>query len=297
MTSFDPDLIAALAEGTLPPDRAAALEQEISADPHALAELEAQRTALRAMKAEAPVVMTDSERIRLRSSVAEALGVDRSPTPEPAVPGRRRIHWPAIAVAAASLVAIVAIVPGVLTTGDDAENAATLVLAEDSTESTAARDAAGAQSNLADTTPSPSSGVFDEAGDSADSSESPEVLAVPPADQATPPPAGGEEALEAATTTVAAAATTAAPTTTAVPMVARAIDPILQLIRDGLLLADDAVTDCGGFAAGRLGEGAAAARVPFEGSEAIVWFVPGEEDPTALMLFSPGDCTLLAEFP
>lgn len=109
MTAFDEELIAALAEGRLPPDEAAAAEARIAADPAASAELDAQRIALAALAAATPPMLDDLERRRLRASVAAQLDV----VLPAAAPSRRRFtfNWAAIATAAAVLVGVVLVAP------------------------------------------------------------------------------------------------------------------------------------------------------------------------------------------
>jgi hypothetical protein len=279
MTHFDPDLIAALAEGTLEPERATALERAIAADPSAAAELAAQRAALEAVREATPIALSEAERSRLRASVAEQLGIVRETSPQPAAVRRRRIHWPAVAVAAASLVAIVAVVPGVLRTGDDADRAGTMVLAEDRPSS--GEGDAGFEANT--TAP----GVLP--------LDSQEVLGTPEETAASSGGEDGEVPTTAAPTTTAAAAAT---TTTAATTTARDVDPALvELIATGALVADDSVDACAAEARRLVGEEAVAAAVPFEGADAVAWFVPGPEDPEALAVFATADCALLASLP
>jgi anti-sigma factor RsiW len=113
----DHDLIAALAEGRLDATEAATAERAIAADPAAAAMLAAHRTALTATRAAEPAILTETERRDLRASVADAVGLERSP--QPAV--RRRAPWAAISIAAATLAALVAVVPlaGLLTDSGD----------------------------------------------------------------------------------------------------------------------------------------------------------------------------------
>jgi hypothetical protein len=113
----DHDLIAALAEGRLDSAEAATAERAIAADPEAAEVLAAHRRALAAIRAAEPAVLTEMERNDLRASVSEAVGLDRSP--QPAV--RRRAPWAAISIAAATLTALVAVVPlaGLLTDSKD----------------------------------------------------------------------------------------------------------------------------------------------------------------------------------
>jgi anti-sigma factor RsiW len=117
MPDHDHDLIAALAEGRLDPERAAEAEQAITADPAAAALLAAHRRALGAIAAAPRPALTEAEQADLRTSVAEALGLDLSPAPAQ----RRRAPWAAISVAAATLAALVAVVPltGLLSNSGD----------------------------------------------------------------------------------------------------------------------------------------------------------------------------------
>lgn len=109
MPSFDPELVAALAEGTLGAAEAAALEARIAADPSAAAELAAQRAALAAIRGAGSPRLDGRERTALHAAVAEQLGL--SSAGAPAASRRRRIAWGPIAVAATTLVAIVAFAP------------------------------------------------------------------------------------------------------------------------------------------------------------------------------------------
>ncbi len=111
MTDFDHELIAALAEGTLPADEAADLEARIAADPAARAELDAQRVALAAIAAAAPPQLDDLERRRLHRSVAAELDLV---LPERAATAPRRrwsVNWSALATAAAVLLGVALAAP------------------------------------------------------------------------------------------------------------------------------------------------------------------------------------------
>ncbi len=138
MPRHDPDIIAALAEGRLDPDEAAALEREISTDPIASAELAAHRIAL-AAAADAPKPsMSMAERSELRDAVADALGIgDEEPAVDPTA--ERRVPWASLGIAAATLAGLMAIVPiaGLLSTGG-ADDAASLELGALAPTSTAA---------------------------------------------------------------------------------------------------------------------------------------------------------------
>jgi hypothetical protein len=141
MPRHDPDVIAALAEGRLDPEEAAALEREISTDPVASAELAAHRIAL-AAAADAPKPeMSMAERSDLRAGVADALGITAA---EQAVDQEteRRVPWASLGIAAAALAGLMAIVPiaGLLSTGgaDDAASLDLGALAPTSTAEAAA---------------------------------------------------------------------------------------------------------------------------------------------------------------
>ena len=87
MRRYDPDVIAALAEGRMDPDEAAELEREIAADPIASAELEAHRSALAFMQEFEAPTLSESERSDLRSTVAAAIGISE-PAPAAEAPAR-----------------------------------------------------------------------------------------------------------------------------------------------------------------------------------------------------------------
>jgi hypothetical protein len=136
MHNHDLDLVASLAEGRLPAGAAATAEKDINECSRCSSELVAHRTALEAL-AEAPrPTLTEAEAVVLRSSVAEAIGLNLSP-PVPGPP-KRKVPWGAIALAGASLAAIVAVVPvmGLLSTSadDDAGEVVAATFAEQDTE-------------------------------------------------------------------------------------------------------------------------------------------------------------------
>jgi len=120
MPRFDPDTIAALAEGRLDPERAKELEREVAADPAAAAELAAHRLVLGITASSPTPTLTADERTLMRASIASALGLEQ-PQPGMAEATHRRIPWAAISVAAAALVGLVAIAPlaNLLSTGGD----------------------------------------------------------------------------------------------------------------------------------------------------------------------------------
>lgn len=104
----DHDLIAALAEGRLEPREAAEAERAITADPEAAALLAAHRLALSALGELPDPLLTETERGELRGNIAAAVGLDLSPQ---RVVQRRKAPWAAISIAAATLAALVAVVP------------------------------------------------------------------------------------------------------------------------------------------------------------------------------------------
>jgi hypothetical protein len=126
MPRFDPETIAALAEGRLSPDEAARVEAAIANDPAALADLEMQRSAIAALSSAPEIQLTELERSGMRASVADALGLVPLATPI-ATDAPRRVPWGSLGIAAAALLGLIAVVPvvGLLNTagGDSAETA------------------------------------------------------------------------------------------------------------------------------------------------------------------------------
>ena len=131
MHSFDPDRIAALAEGTLTPVDAAALEAQIAADPAAAADLVAQRAALEAIRGARPRRLDERERVALHAAVATQLGLTGSSAPVPMQ--RRHLAWGPIAVAATTLVAVIAFAPMVSDLGGGDADGDTAAVAETAT--------------------------------------------------------------------------------------------------------------------------------------------------------------------
>ena len=140
MNSFDPELLAALAEGSLSPAAAAALEARIATNPAALAELGIQRKALAFIRSATAPRLQDEERTALRAAIATQLGLTPDAVPRP-VP-RRRVAWGAIAVSALALAAIIALAPVVGLLGDrGGDDAATVADEATTLDGDAARDA------------------------------------------------------------------------------------------------------------------------------------------------------------
>lgn len=116
----DPNLIAAIAEGRSPE-----VEADLADCRRCTADLAAQRAALAAMTSAAPIALSEIERSEMRRSIADALGL-AEPEPVTPVKQRRRMPWGPLAVAAASLVAIVMVVPTLsLLSANDGDTSAT----------------------------------------------------------------------------------------------------------------------------------------------------------------------------
>lgn len=109
MPEHDNDLIAALADGSLDPDRAAEVEAALLADPETAAELAAQRAALEAISSAGPVMMSANERSLLHQRVAEVVGLGTPEAPVVESPAPARRLWRPLTVAAASATALVAV--------------------------------------------------------------------------------------------------------------------------------------------------------------------------------------------
>ena len=139
MPDHDHDLIAALAEGRLEPDQAAEAERVIAADPAAAGLLAAHREALAAIAAASPASLTEDERRDLRLRVSDAVGLDR--TPRPAT--RRRAPWAAVAIAGATLAALVAVVPLMNLLSDSSDSVAITAGIPESAEVSRSTTAAG----------------------------------------------------------------------------------------------------------------------------------------------------------
>jgi hypothetical protein len=137
MPRYDPDVIAALAEGRLEPKEAATVEREIAADPVAATQLAELRIALEAAAEAARPELTIAERSDLRTAVADALGIATPEAVAQSLP--RRIPWSSLGIAAAALASLIAVVPvvGLLSTGG-ADDAASLDLAAEAVATTAA---------------------------------------------------------------------------------------------------------------------------------------------------------------
>ncbi|HSG80055.1 MAG TPA: zf-HC2 domain-containing protein [Acidimicrobiia bacterium] len=193
MHEHDADLVAALAEGALSPEDTRAAEAAISGCPRCTADHTAQRTAVVAMRSLAGARLGDTERTGLRAAVADAINLDLEAAPK--TPTRRRarraVPWPSVAVAALSVLAVVAIVPlvGTLTTSGSDDEAATAELALTTivtdTAAAAAAEAAPIEGGEESTAQRGDDGAL-----SADAAASPSTLAVSAV------PEAGESTLE-----------------------------------------------------------------------------------------------------
>ncbi len=281
MNHIDPELIASLAGGDLDPEAAASAEREIAADPAAAAELEAQRAALAALRGLPAARLSDAERSMVRASVAGALGLaaDWPAAPVPPI-RRRRMPWPAIGIAAASLVAIVAIVPGLgllSTGGDDGGDMAmtTVTLAGDDAPASDLPATVGGLEDADASTQAPAPG-------SRTTDDQAEAML-----EATP------ESFDEPTTTMAGD-----------PMAAAvALDPeLVAVLEDPAALierADDSIVACRDEAVAALGEelapSLAAVAESLEGTgEVVIWFVATADEVRETAVFASTDCTLLA---
>ena len=280
MPRHGPELIAALAEGTLDPEVAARLEREIAADPRSAAELAAQRAALEALRMAPPPELSALERASLHEAVAAAVHLERTTTAS-APATRRRVPWGPIAVAAASLAGLLVAVPliGLLSVGGG----------DDATTETVAL----ATTEAADRDENP-------APEAAPSLAEESLVAT--ADDAEGAAGGVEFAAETTTTVIAMdPGTTAAPATTTLR---RRLDGETALAEFLAGLQEPAELDaleeeCSPEAAKLLTDSPGrAVRIFLEAGEAIVWFTSAEDGTvTRALVFDPADCLLLAEGP
>jgi hypothetical protein len=117
MHEHDLDLIMALAEGTLDASDVPSAEAAIAACAECSEDLELQRLALGALEAAPPVAMTEMESAQMRRTLRRELGL--VPAAKPARPARRWFPIGALASAAALLLALVVIGPGLDLLGPD----------------------------------------------------------------------------------------------------------------------------------------------------------------------------------
>lgn len=294
MHSHDPDLVAALADGSLGREQAAAAEADVAACARCSADLEAQRTALNAIATAEVPRLSATEIASLRAAVAAA--VDIEPLARPAATAPRRISWPAIGLAAAALAGIVAVVPvlGLLSTsGEDTADTA-LPFAAEMEEATGDPDA---RSNPAAELEAQDAGG-DSLGAAAEESSDDGEEGVMAATPETPP-----STVPAGTSTTAAAATTeAAADTTAV------LDPIEGTAGLGRILADGDVDayvavgeaddgTCREAAAAELGADPARLSVPLVLSDGTELLVFVDADRARAAGFDAGDCSLQVTAP
>jgi hypothetical protein len=110
------ELIAALADGSIDPERVAEAEALVKSDPEAAALLRLHQDALDAVAGAGPALMTTAERTLVRVAVADALGVEDG---VPVVAAGRRVRWNSLVTAAVAVAAFLAFMPlaGMLTPG------------------------------------------------------------------------------------------------------------------------------------------------------------------------------------
>lgn len=281
MPRYDPELIAALADGTLDPEVAARLEREIAADPQSAAELAAQRAAREALQMAPPPRLSDAERFSLHEAVAAAVNLDLEPQAAAEPRPRRRVPWGPIAVAAASLAGLLVAVPliGLLSVGGDDATLETVAFA-----------------TTAAATPDPS--TMPAAAPEIDE----EMLVM--ADDAAENGEAGAPSEYAAEMSTTAPATTAAPETTIFRSRLDGEAVLEEFLADADLLAelqaeppdgDYCVAEAGDLADDTL---ARATRFAAEVGDAVVWYTIGEDGaPLRVLVFDPVDCVLIAEGP
>lgn len=261
------DLIAALAEGRLDAQQAAAAERAIAQDPKAAAALAQHRRALDATRATPPATLTADERARVRLAVAGAIGFDRNPVP--AAPSRRT-PWAAISIAAATLAALVAVVPlsGLLTSDGQDTSAVSLGLAEIDGATRTADDTGTEPLSSAETSP---------AGDPSGGQESGQMstTAAPSADGMSTADDGDlEERLTVFAEDSAAGDEQAAAPTVETACVEEA-SLFLELLPEDLLFLEIALED----------------------RQVLVFFTLDDEMVEKAAAYSPADCTMLHSLP
>jgi len=128
MHNHDYELIMALAEGTLGPAAAASARVEIDACPECAQDLELQIEGLRALQELPTASLTELESARLHRNLRRELGIARPREQQPVA--RRRLPLAALGTAAAVLVAVVLVGPGLnLIGGADSSDAPDIVAA------------------------------------------------------------------------------------------------------------------------------------------------------------------------
>jgi len=262
MPDHDHDLIAALAEGRLEPDRAAEAERAIADDPAAAELLAAHRRALAAIGAASHPSLTDTERNALHLRVSEAVGLDRTPQ----TVTRRRAPWAAVAIAGAALVALVAAVPLMNLLSDSGDAVAItsgVAEADDAARSTGELGEAPAPSDLGTETFGESDGL------------------------------GGT-----VSTTMAASAPTAQESLTLVERLTTLIDEPRDPGDDRLSPTEE--TACGMEAEELIGTALADLRfaeLTIDERQALVFFTVVEGHPEMAAVFSADGCELLESLP
>ena len=136
MHEHDLDLIMALAEGTLDASDVPSAEAEIAACAECSEDLELQRLALGALEAAPPVAMTEQESSRMRQALRRDLGLVAAA--KAAKPQRRWFPIGALASAAALLLALVMVGPGLDLLGPGGDDSASEIAAFSQTSTTSA---------------------------------------------------------------------------------------------------------------------------------------------------------------
>jgi hypothetical protein len=149
MHNHDYELIMALAEGSLDPAAEASARAEIEVCPECAQDLELQVVGFEALQALPPAGLTELEAARLHRDLRRDLGITRQEARQPAA--RSRLPLAALGTAAAVLVAVVLVGPGLnlIGGGDSSSDTTTVVAATDAAAATTAAPALGAGSDEA----------------------------------------------------------------------------------------------------------------------------------------------------
>jgi hypothetical protein len=295
------ELIAALADGSIDPERVAEAEAMVKSDPEAAALLRLHRDALDAVAGAGPALMTTAERSLVRGAVADALGVEDG-VPAVAAAGRG-VRWNSLLTAAVAVAAFLAFMPlaGMLTPG-------TVGFTTDFDEAMRfAEQSETPGADLADVS-DPILSFGDDGGTVDDTFDSSGAGAPGGTVVIEPPPAESEATTttEAATTSTEAATTTTSEVAEEEPDILAALETEIAgfeemydsaeaaddegtcVLEARTILAEDAtVSDADTLYAFQVTRG--------DGSTVVVFFLRDAEDAVVLVaVFDAGECVLLS---
>jgi len=137
MHQHDQELIMALAEESLDPEAARAARDEVASCRQCTADLELQQFALNALEGVPEAQLTEMESARLRRDLRTELGLTKPTASEPSRK-RRRMPLAALGTAAAVLVAVVVVGPGLDLIGGSSEPASDATIVADAPATTTA---------------------------------------------------------------------------------------------------------------------------------------------------------------